>query len=80
MTDSKDMAEEEAVDLEELYSSLNLAMTFWTTYPEIISEMKERNAILHDEIQCSGYYWSDHCRPYYFSSELTSVKFDEGDL
>ena len=31
------------------------------------------------EIRVLDTYWSDHCRHTTFSTELTSVKFDEGD-
>ena len=31
------------------------------------------------EIRVLDTYWSDHCRHTTFSTELTQVKFDEGD-
>ena len=31
------------------------------------------------EIRVLDTYWSDHCRHTTFSTELTDVKFDEGD-
>ena len=73
----KDMAE---ADLKELYSSLNLAMTF-KDFQHIQNYFKneEKRDPSMTEIRVLDTYWSDHCRHTTFSTELTSVKFDEGD-
>ena len=73
----KDMAE---ADLKELYSSLNLAMTF-KDFQHIQNHFKgeEHRDPSMTEIRVLDTYWSDHCRHTTFSTELTSVKFDEGD-
>ena len=73
----KDMAE---ADLKELYSSLNLAMTF-KDFQHIQNYFRneEKRDPSMTEIRVLDTYWSDHCRHTTFSTELTSVKFDEGD-
>ena len=73
----KDMAE---VDLKELYASLNLAMTF-KDFQHIQNYFRneEKRDPSMTEIRVLDTYWSDHCRHTTFSTELTSVKFDEGD-
>ena len=73
----KDMAE---ADLKELYASLNLAMTF-KDFQHIQKYFKneEKRDPSMTEIRVLDTYWSDHCRHTTFSTELTSVKFDEGD-
>ena len=66
--------------LEELYKSLNLAMTFKDF-------LHIQNYFLHEEkrdpsvteIRVLDTYWSDHCRHTTFSTELTDVKFQDGD-
>ncbi|MDD6352112.1 MAG: phosphoribosylformylglycinamidine synthase, partial [Lachnospiraceae bacterium] len=72
----KDMAE---ADLKELYDSLNLAMTF-KDFLHIQNYFKndEKRDPSMTEIRVLDTYWSDHCRHTTFSTELTSVKFDEG--
>ena len=72
----KDMAE---ADLKELYSSLNLAMTF-KDFQHIQNYFRneEKRDPSMTEIRVLDTYWSDHCRHTTFSTELTSVKFDEG--
>ena len=73
----KDMAE---ADLKKLYASLNLAMTF-KDFQHIQKYFKneEKRDPSMTEIRVLDTYWSDHCRHTTFSTELTSVKFDEGD-
>ena len=66
--------------LKELYSSLNLAMTF-KDFLHIQNYFKneEKRDPSMTEIRVLDTYWSDHCRHTTFSTELTQVKFDEGD-
>ena len=73
----KEMPEAE---LKELYDSLNLAMTF-KDFQHIQKYFKneEKRDPSMTEIRVLDTYWSDHCRHTTFSTELTSVKFDEGD-
>ncbi len=71
-----DMADDK---LKELYSSLNLAMTFKDfkfiqTY--FLNEEKRNPSMT--EIRVLDTYWSDHCRHTTFSTELKDVAFDEG--
>ena len=73
----QDMPEEE---LKALYSSLNLAMTF-KDFLHIQKYFKgeEKRDPSVTEIRVLDTYWSDHCRHTTFSTELTDVKFGEGD-
>ena len=73
----KDMSE---ADLKALYDSLNLAMTF-KDFLHIQNYFKneEKRDPSMTEIRVLDTYWSDHCRHTTFSTELTDVKFDEGD-
>ena len=73
----KDMAE---ADLKELYSSLNLAMTF-KDFQHIQNYFKgeEHRDPSMTEIRVLDTYWSDHCRHTTFSTELTEVSFGDGD-
>ena len=73
----QDMPEEE---LHVLYSSLNLAMTF-KDFLHIQKYFKgeEKRDPSVTEIRVLDTYWSDHCRHTTFSTELTDVKFGEGD-
>ena len=70
------MSEEE---LKELYSSLNLAMTFkdFLFIRKYFSEEEKRNPSV-TEIRMLDTYWSDHCRHTTFLTELTEVSFEEG--
>ena len=72
----KDMAEDK---LKELYSSLNLAMTF-KDFLHIQNYFKneEKRDPSMTEIRVLDTYWSDHCRHTTFSTELKNVKFDDG--
>ena len=67
-------------ELKELYDSLNLAMTF-KDFLHIQKYFKgeEKRDPSMTEIRVLDTYWSDHCRHTTFSTELTDVKFDEGD-
>ena len=73
----KDMEESK---LKELYDSLGLAMTF-KDFQHIQNYFRneEKRDPSMTEIRVLDTYWSDHCRHTTFSTELTSVKFDEGD-
>ena len=72
----KDMGEE---DLKELYNSLNLAMTF-KDFLHIQNYFKgeENRDPSMTEIRVLDTYWSDHCRHTTFSTELTSIGFQDG--
>ncbi len=72
----KDMEEDK---LKELYSSLNLAMTF-KDFLHIQNYFKndENRDPSMTEIRVLDTYWSDHCRHTTFNTELKNVKFDEG--
>ena len=68
-------------ELKELYASLNLAMTF-KDFQHIqnyyVNEEKRDPSVT--EVRVLDTYWSDHCRHTTFSTELTDVKFGEGDF
>ena len=72
----KDMDE---AALKELYSSLNLAMTFkdFLHIQNYYKNEEKRNPSM-TEIRVLDTYWSDHCRHTTFLTELTDVKFEEG--
>ena len=59
---------------------MNLAMTF-KDFLHIQNYFKneEKRDPSMTEIRVLDTYWSDHCRHTTFSTELTQVKFDEGD-
>lgn len=65
--------------LEELYGSLNLAMTF-KDFMHIQNYFKgeEKRDPSMTEIRVLDTYWSDHCRHTTFSTELKDVVFGEG--
>ena len=73
----KDMPEAE---LKELYDSLGLAMTFkdFLHIQNYYHGEEDRDPTM-TEIRVLDTYWSDHCRHTTFSTELKSVKFDDGD-
>ena len=73
----KEMSE---ADLKALYDSLNLAMTFkdFQHIQNYFNKEEKRDPSM-TEIRVLDTYWSDHCRHTTFSTELTDVKFDEGD-
>lgn len=66
--------------LKNLYDSLNLAMTFkdFLHIQNYFKEEEKRDPSM-TEIRVLDTYWSDHCRHTTFSTELTDVKFGEGD-
>ncbi len=66
-------------ELKELYSSLNLAMTFkdFLHIQNYFANEEKRNPSM-TEIRVLDTYWSDHCRHTTFSTELKNVSFDEG--
>ena len=68
-------------DLEELYKSLNLAMTFadFKFIRSYFRDTEKRNPTI-TEIRVLDTYWSDHCRHTTFSTELTDVEFRDGDM
>ena len=72
----KDMAEGE---LNELYGSLGLAMTFadFQHIQRYFRDDENRDPSM-TEIRVLDTYWSDHCRHTTFATELTDVQFDEG--
>ncbi len=65
--------------LKELYSSLNLAMTF-KDFLHIQNYFKneEKRDPSMTEIRVLDTYWSDHCRHTTFSTELKDVTFEDG--
>ncbi len=65
--------------LKELYSSLNLAMTF-KDFLHIQNYFKneEKRDPSMTEIRVLDTYWSDHCRHTTFLTELTDVQFEDG--
>lgn len=70
----------EEAPLKELYSSLNLAMTFKDfLHIQNYFRNEEKRDPSMTEIRVLDTYWSDHCRHTTFSTELTEVKFSEGD-
>ena len=73
----KDMTE---ADLEALYKSLNLAMTFkdFLHIQNYFKKEEHRDPSM-TEIRVLDTYWSDHCRHTTFSTELTEVSFGDGD-
>ena len=72
----KDMEESK---LEELYSSLNLAMTFkdFLHIQNYFRDDEKRDPSM-TEIRVLDTYWSDHCRHTTFSTELKDVEFKDG--
>ena len=73
----KDMPEAE---LKALYDSLGLAMTFkdFLHIQNYFKNEENRDPSV-TEIRVLDTYWSDHCRHTTFSTELTSVTFEDGD-
>ena len=66
--------------LQELYGSLNLAMTFkdFLHIHRYFCGEEKRDPTM-TEIRVLDTYWSDHCRHTTFSTELTNVEFKDGD-
>ena len=67
-------------ELKELYGSLGLAMTFadFLHIQRYFRDEEKRDPSM-TEIRVLDTYWSDHCRHTTFATELTDVKFDEGE-
>lgn len=65
--------------LNELYNSLNLAMTFkdFLHIQNYFKNEEKRNPSI-TEIRVLDTYWSDHCRHTTFLTELKDVKFEDG--
>jgi len=72
----KDMPE---AQLKELYSSLNLAMTFkdFLHIQNYFASEEKRDPSV-TEIRVLDTYWSDHCRHTTFLTELKNISFEEG--
>ena len=70
----------EEKELKELYSSLNLAMTFkdFLHIQNYFQNQEHRDPSV-TEIRVLDTYWSDHCRHTTFSTELKNITFTEGD-
>ena len=68
-------------DLEVLYDSLNLAMTFadFLFIRDHFRDEEHRDPTV-TEIRVLDTYWSDHCRHTTFQTELTDIEFFDGDL
>ena len=68
-------------EFDELYSGLGLAMTLndFHFIREYFANEEKRNPTI-TEIRVLDTYWSDHCRHTTFQTELTDVKFGEGDF
>ncbi len=69
----------EADELNRLYQSLNLAMTFqdFLHIQNYFREEEKRDPSM-TEIRVLDTYWSDHCRHTTFSTELKEVAFEDG--
>ena len=65
--------------LQAVYDSLNLAMTFqdFLHIQNYFKNEEKRNPSM-TEIRVLDTYWSDHCRHTTFLTELTDVKFQDG--
>ena len=65
--------------LHELYTSLNLAMTFkdFLHIQNYFATEEHRDPSV-TEIRLLDTYWSDHCRHTTFQTELKNIRFDEG--
>lgn len=69
----------EEAKLQELYQSLNLAMTLkdFLHIQNYYQSEEKRNPTM-TEIRVLDTYWSDHCRHTTFSTELKNVEFEDG--
>lgn len=67
-------------ELEKLYSSLSLAMTFkdFLFIQKYFNDEEKRNPTV-TEIRVLDTYWSDHCRHTTFLTELKSVEFEDSE-
>ena len=66
-------------DLQELYHSLSLAMTYkdFQHIQNYFKTEEDRDPTM-TEIRVLDTYWSDHCRHTTFSTELKNITFDDG--
>ena len=66
-------------DLQDLYDSLGLAMTFrdFQFIQDYFKNEEHRDPTM-TEIRVLDTYWSDHCRHTTFATEITDVTFDDG--
>ncbi len=66
-------------ELNNLYESLNLAMTFkdFQHIQKYFAEEEKRDPTI-TEIRVLDTYWSDHCRHTTFLTELKNISFDDG--
>jgi len=66
-------------ELQKLYASLNLAMTFkdFQFIQEYFAKEEKRDPSM-TEIRVLDTYWSDHCRHTTFLTELKEIEFEEG--
>ncbi len=72
--------EMEEKELEELYISLNLAMTLKDfLHIQNYFKREEKRDPSMTEIRVLDTYWSDHCRHTTFSTELKEITFEDGD-
>ena len=69
----------EAEDLQSLYDSLGLAMTFadFAFIQTYFRDTEHRDPTI-TEIRVLDTYWSDHCRHTTFSTELKNIEFEDG--
>ena len=77
--DREDFIDMPQVELQELYDSLGLAMTFkdFLHIQNYFAHEEKRNPTM-TEIRVLDTYWSDHCRHTTFSTELKDVAFADG--
>ncbi|MDO5475986.1 MAG: phosphoribosylformylglycinamidine synthase [Eubacteriales bacterium] len=69
----------EEAELQALYNSLGLAMTFadFQFIQEYFAGTEHRDPTI-TEIRVLDTYWSDHCRHTTFSTELKNIEFEDG--
>ena len=79
MPEREDFIDMPQVELQELYDSLGLAMTFkdFLHIQNYFAKEEKRNPTM-TEIRVLDTYWSDHCRHTTFSTELKDVTFADG--
>ena len=79
MPEREDFIDMPQAQLQELYDSLGLAMTFkdFLHIQNYFAKEEKRNPTM-TEIRVLDTYWSDHCRHTTFSTELKDVAFADG--
>ncbi|MDE6214773.1 MAG: phosphoribosylformylglycinamidine synthase, partial [Lachnospiraceae bacterium] len=79
MAEREDFIDMPQAQLQELYDSLGLAMTFkdFLHIQNYFAKEEKRNPTM-TEIRVLDTYWSDHCRHTTFSTELKDVAFADG--